>query len=62
MRLLTIAAVLSVAFLFASAAVWLSVLANRHPHVFAVVAALVVLATLTVLTVRTWAGMPLRGP
>lgn len=61
-RLLTIAAVLSVAFLLVRALLWLTALADRHPDVFAVVAALVVLAILTVLAVRTWAGMPLRGP
>lgn len=61
-RLLTIVAVLSLGFLLVRALLWLTALADRHPDVFAVLSALLVLATLTVLAVRTWAGMPLRGP
>ncbi|MDH0339843.1 hypothetical protein [Metapseudomonas otitidis] len=58
MRLLTIAAVLSVAFLLVRALLWFTALADRHPEAVTVVAGALALLALICLALRAWLRMP----
>ncbi|WP_301151019.1 hypothetical protein [Metapseudomonas otitidis] len=57
-RVLTIAAVLSVAFLLVRALLWLTALADRHPEAVTVVSGSLALLALICLALRAWLRMP----